>query len=257
MFQCDHTRTTYGYTTYLAGSDQNMKTTLSPRLQAIADEVIVNGIAADIGTDHGHLPVYLVKHKGLTHVIATDVNQDPLNKARLVIQRHKLQHQIELRLGDGLTILQAGETVTIVMAGMGGLLISELLENSPAIAHNTEKIILQPVQSAKELRQYLLENGYEITREKLVLEKQRFYEIICARYGNKPKRDIDPLVFEIGEFIQNQDPAVSKAFLKRKIRLTEGKKRGILKSETVNEEKVKEVERMLEKLKEALEWIIK
>ncbi len=239
------------------GSDHNMRIPLSHRLKAIADEVIINKTVADIGTDHGYLPVYLVKNKGLSSVIAADVNQDPLNKARRVIQRHKLQQHIELRLGDGLSILHEGEASTIIIAGMGGNLISEILEQSPSIAKGAERIILQPVQSVRELRQYLLENGYEITNEILMQEKNRFYEILCTQFRNKPLQQIDPLVLEVGAFLQYQEPDISQAFLRRKIRLTENKRRGMLKSETVEKSKIMEVELLLIKLKEALEWFAK
>ncbi len=234
-----------------------MRVPLSHRLRVIADEVIINKKVADIGTDHGYLPVYLVKHKGVSKVIAADVNQDPLNKARIVIQRHKLQQHIELRLGDGLNVLHEGEASTIIIAGMGGNLISEILDNSPSVAKKAEKLILQPVQSVQELRRYLLENGYEITNEKLMQEKNRFYEILCTQFRNKPWGQIDPLVLEIGEFLQDQDPHIAQAFLRRKIRLTENKRVGMLKSESLDGAEIVEVELLLKKLKEALEWFVK
>lgn len=234
-----------------------MKIPISPRLKAIADEVILAGTAADIGTDHGYLPVYLVKRKELSRVIAADVNQDPLNKARRVIQLYKLQPYIDLRLGNGLEVLHPGEASTIIIAGMGGVLISELLDKSPVIAQKAEKLILQPVQGTKELRRFLFENGYEIINEKLIQERHRFYVILSTYFTNKPVQQVDPLTLEIGAFIQQQDPVVTQAFLRRKIRITEKKLRGMLRSEAVEKEKIMETELLLEKLKEALAWVIK
>ena len=234
-----------------------MKIPISPRLKAIADEVILTGTVADIGTDHGYLPVYLVKRKGLSRVIATDVNQDPLNKARRVIQLYKLQPHIDLRLGDGLEVLQPGEASTIIIAGMGGVLISELLDKGSATAQKAEKRIRQAVQGRKELRRYLLNKGYEIIKEKLIQEKHRFYVVLSAHFMNKPVQQVDPLTLEIGAFILQQDPAVTQAFLRRKIRITENKRRGMLRSETVEKEKIIETDLLLEKLKEALAWVIK
>lgn len=234
-----------------------MKIPISPRLKAIADEVILTETAADIGTDHGYLPVYLVKRKGLSRVIAADVNQDPLNKACRVIQLYKLQSHIDLRLGNGLEVLEPGEASTIIIAGMGGVLISELLDKSPAIAQKAEKLILQPVQGTKELRRYLFKNGYEIINEKLIQEKHRFYVILSTHFMNKPVQQVDSLTLEIGSFIQLQDPVVTQAFLRRKIRITENKWRGMLRSEAVEKEKIMETELLLVKLKEALAWVTK
>ncbi|MDW7670322.1 MAG: class I SAM-dependent methyltransferase [Bacillota bacterium] len=234
-----------------------MRITLPPRLKAIAEAVTKNTTAADIGTDHGYLPVYLIKQVGLEKVIATDVNEDPLSKARRIINRHGLRKQVELRQGDGLRVLAAGEAETIIIAGMGGALIGELLQASPEVAQRADRLILQPVQSVPELRRYLLISGYRIIAEKLIQEKFRFYEMIIARYEALPPMQPDPLLLQIGAFIRYQEPATAQAYLQRKIRLLERKRQGLLKAEVKDTAFIEETTRLIRVLKEELAWFLR
>lgn len=234
-----------------------MRVPLSPRLKAIADEVDNKQVVADIGTDHGYLPVYLIKKRGLKKVIAADVNNDPLEKAQGIIRRHGLQHSVDLRLGDGLSILNEGEVGTVIIAGMGGVLISKLLKKEESIAKTTKILILQPIQGADELRRFLLAEGYSIVKEKLVQEKHRFYEIIFARFTNQRNPAKDPLTLEIGNFIQAQHPEIARQFLQRKIRIYEEKRRGMIKSSKVSGQTIQAEDELIKRLKEALLWITK
>lgn len=234
-----------------------MRISLPPRLKAVAEAVTINTTAADVGTDHGYLPVYLIKQVGLEKVIATDVNEDPLSKARRIINRHGLRKEVELRLGDGLRVLAAGEAETIIIAGMGGALIGELLQGSPEVAQRADRLILQPVQSVPELRRYLLDNGYRIIAEKLIQEKFRFYEMIIARYEALPPMTPDPALLQIGAFIRRQEPATAQAYLKRKIRLLERKRQGLLKAERQDKAIIEETTRLIRALKEELAWFLR
>jgi tRNA (adenine22-N1)-methyltransferase len=234
-----------------------MRITLPPRLKAVAEAVTINTTAADVGTDHGYLPVYLIKQMGLEKVIATDVNEDPLSKASRIINRHGLRKQVELRLGDGLSVLAAGEAATIIMAGVGGALIGELLQESPEVAQRADRLILQPVQAVPELRRYLLNNGYQIIAEKLIQEKFRFYEVIIARYEALPPAKTDPVLLQIGAFIRHQEPATAQAYLKRKIRLQERKRQGLLRAEQQDMAIIEETARLIRALREELAWFLR
>ena len=110
---------------------------------------------ADIGTDHGYLPVYLVENELVAWAIASDTNQQPLKKAEKIISEQQLKKQIETRLGSGLSVLKPGEVDVIVMAGMGGLLIRDLLEAQPDVARQPKKMVLQPMNNQAVLRKYL------------------------------------------------------------------------------------------------------
>ena len=124
-----------------------MKIKLSPRLEVIAGCVAGVKSMADIGTDHGYLPVYLVENELVSRAIASDTNQQPLKKAEKIIKEQQLEKQIETRLGSGLSVLKPGEVDAVVMAGMGGLLIRDLLEAQPDVARQQKKLVLQPMNN--------------------------------------------------------------------------------------------------------------
>ena len=150
------------------------------RLNTMINFIQSNSKVADIGTDHGYLPIELVKRGKVFKVIATDKNFGPVNAAKKNISAAGFEKNIEVRQGDGLKILQAGEVDTICIAGMGGKLISEILAAAPEIVNSVEKLILQPMNAADNLRQYLLKNNRLIADEDLAEEGNIIYEIIFA-----------------------------------------------------------------------------
>lgn len=190
---------------------------LSNRLFEIANLVTKNKRIADIGTDHGYIPTYLLKNNYIEYAILADINKGPLENAKKEIEYNNLQDKVSLRLGSGLEILQINEVDEVIIAGMGGVLISEILEKRKNIAKSLEKLILQPMQSQEELRKYLLSNGYEIIDEKLVNEDFRIYEIIVAKYTGKNTVLEDDIYYEVSKkLIQNKD-ILLKEFLDKKI----------------------------------------
>ena len=153
---------------------------LSNRLAAIA-KLIKNGdIIADIGTDHALLPVFLLENGTCPHVIACDINEGPLAVARK--NTHGVSG-IELRLGDGLSPISAGEVDCAVIAGMGGEIIAQIIEKSDI--SKEIRFILQPMSSVDDLRKFLSENGFFVTHESVVKDASRLYVIICAQYGGE------------------------------------------------------------------------
>ena len=158
---------------------------LTDRLLKIASLVSEGKRVADIGTDHGYIPVYLLNKGTVPFAILADVNKGPLENARKEVRHNKLSDKTDLRLGSGIEVLNKGEVDEVIIAGMGGILISELLEAKKEVSHSVDKLILQPMQAQEELRKYLLNNGYEILDEVLVQEDFRVYEIIVAKYTGK------------------------------------------------------------------------
>ena len=151
---------------------------------------------ADIGADHGYLAIELATKK-FCKVIATDKNSKPVEAARKNICAAGMEKIIEVRQGDGLKVLQAGEVDTICIAGMGGALIAKILEESPEILESVRKLILQPMNAAEELRKFLPENNWYITGEELAEEGGIIYEIICAekKFTGKPTgKESSPLL---------------------------------------------------------------
>ncbi len=205
-----------------------MKIKLSPRLEVIAGCVAGVKSMADIGTDHGYLPVYLVENELVSRAIASDTNQQPLKKAEKIIKEQQLEKQIETRLGSGLSVLKPGEVDAVVMAGMGGLLIRDLLEAQPDVARQQKKLVLQPMNNQVVLRKYLAASGYRIIAEELAREGDRVYEIMVAEAG--AMTFTNPLEYEVGfEFYTYKHPLLialidRKIFLEQQIiRSTQGK----------------------------------
>ncbi|MDR0879425.1 MAG: class I SAM-dependent methyltransferase [Clostridioides sp.] len=190
---------------------------LTNRLKKISEIVTPGSKIADIGTDHGYIPVQLLMAGVVPYAVLGDVNKGPLDNARGLVVKNKLASKVDFRLGSGIEVLEVGEVDEIIIAGMGGILISDILGANEEVAHNTSRLILQPMQAQDILREYLYGNGYEITEEFLVNEDFRMYEIIVAKYTGKVSKDIDEIYFEVGKkLIENKDPLL-KDFVNKKI----------------------------------------
>ena len=150
------------------------------RLNAVKNFVRQGSKVADIGTDHAYLPIDLIASHKAVKVIASDKNFFPCQAARRNISAAGLENFIEVRQGDGLKILQVGEVDTICISGMGGSLIAEILAADIEITNSVEQLILQPMNAAEELKNFLLESGWFIGNEDLAEENKIIYEIICA-----------------------------------------------------------------------------
>lgn len=159
---------------------------LSKRLAAIAGLVTEGTVAADVGTDHGYVPIYLAEAGKCERVIAMDVNQGPLDRALLHIREHKLEQRIEIRLSDGLKNLRNGEADTVIAAGMGGGLIIRILKESRETAESVREFILQPQSEIHKVREYLNRNRFCLTEEKMAEEEGKFYPVMKLVHGDEP-----------------------------------------------------------------------
>ncbi len=153
---------------------------LTDRLQMIADEINTGETMADIGTDHGFLPVYLWENRICPKVIMADVSKGSLDKARDNCSTLYPGRTFDLRLGNGLEVLDAGEVDTVVIAGMGGILMTQIMSHDIAKTMSIRKYVLQPRISAGRLRFWLLANGLSITGDRLVREGRFICNIITA-----------------------------------------------------------------------------
>ena len=158
---------------------------LTERLEKIKNLVEKSNIVLDVGTDHGYVPISLINEKRASKVIAADINEGPLKNAQKNIRLAGLSKVIETRLGSGLVPLKKGEADTVIIAGMGGILIADILKESYEKAIMAEKLILQPMYSQEVLRAYLIENGFEIIKEYLVRENDKIYNIIESKPGQE------------------------------------------------------------------------
>lgn len=200
---------------------------LSDRLQSIADFIEPGESVADIGTDHGFLPIALWERGTSPHVILSDINSGPLEKARANIEKHYPDKDFDVRIGSGIQTIRPAEVDNIVIAGMGGLLIAEILGDDLTKSKSFRKLILQPRNDQDKLRQWLLENGFSITDEILVRERKYLCEIILAvptKAGtgtilpnNAIDLEISPILFTkkdplLVEFIENKIRIESKVY---------------------------------------------
>ncbi|OPJ57055.1 tRNA (adenine(22)-N(1))-methyltransferase [Alkalithermobacter paradoxus] len=189
---------------------------LSERLQKIASLVTSNSTIADIGTDHGYIPIYLLRNNIINFAIAADINKGPLENAKKEVKANALQDKVDLRLGSGLKVIKKGEVEEVIIAGMGGVLISDIIRDSIEVAKSLNKMILQPMQSSSNLRKYLIDNGFSILDEVLVKEEFRIYEIIVAKYTGNQEFIEDEIYYEIGKkLIENKDPLLLELIDKR------------------------------------------
>lgn len=153
----------------------------TPRLELLADLIQEYNTVADIGCDHAYLSILLARRG--KRVIASDVAQGPHDKARENIARFSMESSIELRLGDGLLTLERGETEAIVIAGMGGLLIADIISAGKHLLTESTRLFLQPMRADEDLRAFLYANGFEILSEHLVREDRRIYTVLEVQFG--------------------------------------------------------------------------
>lgn len=156
---------------------------MSKRLDKIAS-FVENGIGvADVGTDHGYIPVMLCKRGYAGNIVATDINEGPLVNARRSLSDAGFEDKVKLILCDGLDACDPESVNTIIVAGMGGDTITGILDRAEWTAREDIRLILQPVTKAEILRYWLVNNEFCITDESLVKENGTVYQIICARPG--------------------------------------------------------------------------
>lgn len=160
---------------------------LSKRLHAVAGLVTEGASVADIGTDHGYIPIYLMENGVAGKAIAMDINEGPLERAREHIEEHGLTGQVETRLSDGLEALKRGEADTVIAAGMGGGLVIHILEACPEITADVKYFILQPQSEIARVRKYLNENGFISIGEDMVEEDGKYYPMMKLTHGTEDR----------------------------------------------------------------------
>lgn len=191
--------------------------TISPRLKTIAGLVPKGDRVADIGTDHGYLPVFLVKNDIASRVIACDINEKPLLSARRNIEAAAVP-RIELRLCDGLAGIHKDEIDTAIIAGMGGEVIAGILSRCQWIKNSRYRLLLQPMTSAEELRKYLCREGFRINTETAVADAGKIYTVIDAYFDGEKRQYPDSYMF-IGELTNTYDADIK--YIKKQLKRIE------------------------------------
>ena len=217
---------------------------LTDRLQVLADQIKQDETMADIGTDHGFLPIYLWENEISPKVIMADISPGSLEKARVNCYENYPDVKFDLRLGNGIQILENGEVDAVVIAGMGGKLMTEILGENLEKSKSFGKLILQPRNGQAKLRSWLIENGFSIIKESLVRENKYICEVItvvpyvsedAVSYSLENEFD-DPMCYEVPPWILTAGD-LAAPFIQNKINIEEYALNGILKADEINAER--------------------
>jgi tRNA (adenine22-N1)-methyltransferase len=200
---------------------------LSNRLKALTALAPACGTAADIGSDHGLLPIALVLSGRAKKGIAADISRVSLQKAARHAAEYGLEDKIELRAGDGLSVLRKGEASLVAISGLGGVNIADILSRGKDRLQADTALLISANNSDRLVRGWLIGNGYRITAEDLVIENRRHYQIMLAVPGEG--EDYSGLELEFGKrLIENRHPLLVRLVEKRtrdaeKMKKTAGK----------------------------------
>ena len=189
----------------------DMAVTLTKRLATIAELVRGGAYFADVGTDHGYLPVWLVQNGRISRAIAADINAKPLASAQKTIEKHHLEQQIVTICSDGLENVDPS-VEDIAIAGMGGELIAQIIGRAEWIKNPQTNLLLQPMTQAAHLRRYLAENGFAVLREQPAQEGRRLYIVLQACWDGK-KRVLSDAEALAGRCLEQTDE-LSQRYLK-------------------------------------------
>ena len=192
---------------------------LSKRLKRIAEHVDKCESVADIGTDHGYIPIYLVKEGICKKAIASDINKGPIEKAKVNVAFEGVSDKVKCLLGPGLNPLKVGEVNGVILAGMGGNLTRDILLADMDKVKKYDFIILQPAQNPEVLREFLYKNDYEIIDEDLIKDEGRFYELFKVKYNENSEKLVfeDELEYEVSPLLREKGHPLFKEFIEEKI----------------------------------------
>ena len=220
---------------------------LDRRLLTVAQLVRQDTYLADIGTDHGYLPIYLVQSGRISRAIAADINEKPLQQAVAAVAANGLERQIKTVLSDGLRQVEE-QVEDIVMAGMGGELIGSIISAAEWLKNPNKHLILQPMTQDVYLREYLAEQGFGVTDEVVAEDNRHLYVVFSVRYTGQI-RNLSFAEKYVGKSIAKTD-TLSKKYLQKKIDRLNKIADGLLRSG--DESQAAEQRRLSELLKQYL-----
>lgn len=192
-----------------------MQTILSQRLQDVANYIPTGARLLDVGSDHAYLPIYLMEKGLIAFAIAGEVVKGPYDSAVTNVASSGLSDKIQVRLANGLAAFEEADDISVItICGMGGYLISDILENGRAKLTNVDRLILQPNNREDELRDWLGRNGFKIIAEKIMTENDKFYEIMVVEPG---QMDLDARELRFGPHLLQEKSQVFKAKWQREL----------------------------------------
>ena len=193
---------------------------LSTRLAAIASFVPRGSHVIDVGTDHAYIPIYLVEEGLAVSCLATDINKGPLEKAQKNLAAHGICH-VELMQTNGVEGIAPDKGDVLMISGMGGYLIVDILKRGQALIKNIKRMILQPQQDIVEVRKYLHTIGFEIVDETFVKDEDKYYTVIVAEPGKVKTYDKE-YEYLYGKCLIEKKLPVFKEWIEMKLAKQEG-----------------------------------
>lgn len=226
---------------------------LDARLAAVAAFVPKGSRVADVGTDHGYLAAALVREGRVPFVIASDLPEGPCEAARRTVREAGLSDRIEVRRGDGLTVLAPGEVDTVCLAGMGGVLMTQLLAAAPAVVQTLSALVLQPMTGEEELRRDLYAHAWHVVDETLVVADDRLYTVILARPGERPMPD--DVTLAVGPVLRDRRDELLRHHIESQLFLVRRAAAGMERSARAKASaKYRAVQQRIAALEEMLVW---
>lgn len=201
---------------------------------------------ADIGTDHAYLPTALILDGAIPCAIAADLRKGPLENAEATVNSYGIADKVQLRLSNGLHAVYPDEVDDIVIAGMGGILISEILEAAPWVKNKKIKLILQPQSHDEIVRRWLWKNGFEIIEQESCIDDRKPYICMSAVFTGKIAEH-GPVEDMFGDFVNRADEA-SEAFCEKKLRRVKVRLSALQKVDPQNEE-IPDLKQILDEVK--------
>lgn len=230
---------------------------ISKRLTMAASLISDGKVLADVGTDHGYVPIYLVEQGKIHRAIAMDINRGPLERAREHIVQYGMEQYIETRLSDGVKALGMGEADAILVAGMGGGLVIHILTEGRAICRTAGELILQPQSELERVRRFLTEEGYVTDSEEMVEEDGKYYPMMRVHYAPLQQKEEQKQIFFIygRSLLENKHPVLLE-FLKKEQNIYQGILENLKKQPQTEQivSRIQEIESALEQNKEALHY---
>ena len=190
---------------------------LSKRLETVASMVTKGNRAADVGCDHGFVPIFLVESGISPLAVAADVRPGPLSRAKEHIKEHRLEEKIQTRLSDGLANIKPGEADSLIMSGIGGILMMRLLQDEEHTAKSFKELILSPQSELFDVRRYLVSNGYLIEYEHMLCDEGKYYFIFHVII-KKDEREWSDEEYRYGKDICKDDMKTFLAYLEKEER---------------------------------------
>lgn len=226
---------------------------LTKRLKTIAQYVQKGNVIADVGTDHGYIPIYLAINDIVSKAYAMDVREGPLAKAKQNIDLYGVTDKVETILSDGLKELGNRKVDTLIIAGMGGMLIHKILSEEQIKLKEIPNLILSPHLDVEQVRRTVHQLGYRILQEDFIEEEGKYYPIIICQHGQQHYTDLE---YAYGKGFVDSCRTTYELYLKSIINQNNKLINKLTKSATPSSlERIKELEKKSQMISEVIKWL--